>query len=85
MRKEIIPGLRTYSPLKGEPRPAGQLKLNRGRDGRRYITTDLSLTGPGIFLEVDNRVSKQKTYRVTQKAVDRLKTQYGIVEPLTFG
>jgi hypothetical protein len=85
MRAEISPGLKTYSPLKGEPRPEGQLKLSKGRNGRQYITTGLTLTGRGIFLEVDNRISKQKTYRVTKKALDSLKAQHSIVEPLPFG
>ncbi len=75
------PGIKKYNPMSGDPRPPGQLKLTTGRNGENFVTTELMLSGRGIKLEVDNKISKQKTYRVTESAIGRLKTRYSIVQP----
>jgi hypothetical protein len=74
------PGIKAYYPETGEERPAGELDYTIGHYGDNYISTAESLKGRGITLIDDNWDGHgRKQYRVTDRALDKLKRQYSIV------
>jgi hypothetical protein len=87
MRDENAHGIKRYYPEDNEPRPSGRLTLWIGHYGGYYIDTEETLKGRGIQLvgnDDDGHGRNRNRYKVTEKALSKLKTQYSIVEALLF-
>jgi hypothetical protein len=71
--------MRTYYPEMHETKPKGQIDASLSFNGRHwYLKTELSLKGRGIRL-VDLQSNGRKRYRVTEKALEKMATQYTVV------
>lgn len=55
-----------------------QIEFKCSHSGGFYLSTDLNLSGSGIRMSGDgtNNIRGRKTYRVTTKAMDKLKAMY---------
>ena len=74
--------MKTYYPEMNETKPKGQIDASLSYNGRHwYLKTELILKGRGISF-VDLQANGRKRYRVTDKALEKIETQYTVVSAI---
>ena len=74
--------MKTYYPEMNEAKPKGQIDASLSYNGKHwYLKTKLTLEGRGVSF-VDLQSNGKKRYRVTEKALEIIDTQYTVVSTI---
>lgn len=71
---------KTYYPELGDKKPNGELTAEYGYGGKWNVKTELNLKGQGIKRREEENVIIR--YLVTEKALEKLRKEYTIIEPI---
>lgn len=76
--------MKTYYPEMNETKPKGQIDASLSNNGKHWcLKTELTLKGRGIRF-VDLQSKGRKRYRVTEKGLEKIETQYTVVSAVLF-